>query len=144
MSESAPAEGGPARGAVPQRHVFEYAVLRVVPRVERGEAINAAVLLYCRPLSYLGSRVHLDVDRLRALDPQADAEAITQALHAAAQTCSADAAGPAGEEEIGRRFRWLTAPRSTVIQPGPVHTGLTNDPDADADRLLRVLVLPVG
>lgn len=138
MSESAPSGGDPAR-----RYVFEYAVLRVVPRVERGEAINAAVLLYCRPLSYLGSRVHLDVDRLRALDPQADTEAITQALRAAAQTCSADAVGPAGEDEIGRRFRWLTAPRSTVIQPGPVHTGLTNDPDADADRLLRVLVLPV-
>ncbi|WP_035859528.1 DUF3037 domain-containing protein [Cryptosporangium arvum] len=125
------------------RHVFEYAVLRVVPRVERGEAINAGVLLYCRPLSYLGSRVHLDADRLHALDPRADAEAITLALKAAARTCSADAVGPAGEEEIGRRFRWLTAPRSTVIQPGPVHTGLTDDPDGDADRLLRVLVLPV-
>ncbi|WP_073261044.1 DUF3037 domain-containing protein [Cryptosporangium aurantiacum] len=132
-----------ARGGAQARHVFEYAVLRVVPRVERGEAINAGVLLYCRPLSYLGSRVHLDVDRLRALDPAADLDAIGRALAAAAQTCSAGAIGPAGEEEIGRRFRWLTAPRSTVIQPGPVHTGLTSDPDADAERLLRVLVLPV-
>lgn len=131
-------------GAGTQRHVFEYAVLRVVPRVERGEAINAGVLLYSRPLSYLGSRVHLDVDRLRALDPAADVDAISLALHAAARTCSADVVGPAAEEEIGRRFRWLTAPRSTVIQPGPIHTGLTSDPDGDADRLLRVLVLPVG
>ena len=125
------------------KDVFEYAVLRVVPRVERGESMNAGVLLYCRPLSYLGSRVHLDVGRLRALDPGADADAIGQALLAAAETCSAEATGPAGEEEIGRRFRWLTAPRSTVIQPGPVHTGLTADPDRDAERLLRVLVLPV-
>ncbi|MFI5959671.1 DUF3037 domain-containing protein [Cryptosporangium sp. NPDC051539] len=125
------------------RHVFEYAVLKVIPRVERGESINAGVLLYCRPLSYLGSRVHLDADRLRALDPAADLQAIELALRAAAETCSSAATGPAGEEEIGRRFRWLTAPRSTVIQPGPVHTGLTNDPDADAERLLRVLVLPV-
>ena len=127
----------------PVRHAFEYAVLRVVPRIERGEVINAGVLLYCRPLSYLGSRVHLDVERLRALDPAADVEAIRRGLHAAARTCSPDPVGPAGEEDIGRRFRWLTAPRSTVIQAGPVHTGLTNDPDGDADRLLRVLVLPV-
>jgi hypothetical protein len=126
------------------RHVFEYAVLRVVPRVERGEAINAGVLLYCRPLEYLGSRVHLDAARLLALDPGADVEAIELALQAAAETCSVTAAnGPAADEEIGRRFRWLTAPRSTVIQPGPIHTGLTSDPDADADRLLRLLVLPV-
>ncbi|TQS41030.1 DUF3037 domain-containing protein [Cryptosporangium phraense] len=123
--------------------MFEYAVLRVVPRVERGESINAGVLLYSRPLSYLGSRVHLDRDRLRALDPAADLDAIERALQAAAETCSPSPTGPAGEDDIGRRFRWLTAPRSTVIQPGPVHTGLTNDPDADAERLLRVLVLPV-
>lgn len=125
------------------RHVFEYSVLRVVPRVERGEMVNAAVLLYCRPLEYLGSRVYLDVTRVRALDPDADVDAIGRALRAAASICSQAATGPAGEEEIGRRFRWLTAPRSTVIQPGPIHTGLTNDPDGDADRLLRLLVLPL-
>jgi hypothetical protein len=114
-----------------------------VPRVERGETVNAGVLLYCRPLQYLGARVHLDADRVRALDPAADLDAIGRALEAAAGVCSPDASGPAGEEEIGRRFRWLTAPRSTVIQPGPVHTGLTNDPDGDVERLLRVLVLPL-
>jgi hypothetical protein len=122
---------------------FEYAVLRVVPRVDRGEAVNAGVLLYCRGADFLGARVHLDTDRVRALDPGADLEAITAALRAAADTCAAEAAGPAAEEDIGRRFRWLTAPRSTVVQPGPVHTGLTADPAAELERLLRVLVLPV-
>ena len=127
-----------------KREAFEYAVLRVVPRVDRGESINAGVVVYCRPLNYLGSRIHLDEDRLRALDPTADPRVIDQALRAAADVCAANGdAGPAGREDIGRRFRWLTAPRSTVIQPGPIHTGLTSDPDAEADRLLRVLVLSV-
>nr|WP_204331754.1 DUF3037 domain-containing protein [Geodermatophilus sabuli] len=118
--------------------------MRVVPRVDRGESLNAGVLVYCRQRDYLGSRVHLDVDRLRALDPTADAAAIRRALQAAADVCAADpVSGAAGREALGSRFRWLTAPRSTVVQPGPVHTGLTADPDAEADRLLRLLVLPV-
>jgi hypothetical protein len=123
---------------------FEYAVLRVVPRVDRGEAINVGVLVYCRPRHYLGARVDLDTDRLRALDPAADVDGIRQALAAIVTVCNeaqtAGQAGQAGQQDIGRRFGWLTAPRSTVIQPGPVHTGLTIDPDAEADRLLRTLV----
>lgn len=127
-----------------KREAFEYAVLRVVPRVDRGEAINAGVVVYCRPLGYLGSRIHLDEARLRALDPTADPRVIDRALRAAADVCAANGdAGPAAREDIGRRFRWLTAPRSTVVQPGPIHTGLTCDPDAEADRLLQVLVLSV-
>jgi Protein of unknown function (DUF3037) len=127
------------------RDTFEYAVLRVVPRVERGEALNAGVLVYCRQRDYLGSRVHLDVDRLRALDPTADAAAIEKALQAAADISAADpAAGAPGWESLGSRFRWLTAPRSTVVQPGPVHTGLTDDPEAETERLFRLLVLPVA
>jgi Protein of unknown function (DUF3037) len=138
--------------------VFEYAVLRVVPRVDRGEIMNAGILLYCRPLRYLGARVALDADRLLALDPEADLPGIARALAAAAQVCGPHVAGPglagpglagtglastgaAGRQEIGRRFRWLTAPRSTVVQPGPVHTGLTTDPDTEIDRLLQALVL---
>jgi hypothetical protein len=125
-------------------HAFEYAVLRVVPRVERGEFLNAGVLVYCRPLGYLGAQVALDAGRLLALDPTADPDAIGLALDAAADVCSGGTGtGPAGQEEIGRRFRWLTAPRSTVVQPGPIHTGLTRDPAAEAERLLTVLVLPV-
>ena len=127
------------------RETFEYAVLRVVPRVERGETLNAGLLVYCRQRDYLGSRVHLDADRLRALDPTADPDAIRRALQAAADVCAADpASGAAGREALGSRFRWLTAPRSTVVQAGPVHTGLTDDPDAEADRLLQLLVLPLS
>jgi hypothetical protein len=123
------------------RDTFEYAVLRVVPRVERGEALNAGVLVYCRQRDYLGSRVHLDPDRLRALDPTADAAAIEKALQAAAEVCAADpAAGAAGREALGSRFRWLTAPRSTVVQPGPTHSGLTDDPAAELDHLMTTLV----
>ncbi|MCA0144419.1 DUF3037 domain-containing protein [Blastococcus sp. LR1] len=126
------------------RDTFEYAVLRVVPRIERGESLNAGVLVYCRQRDYLGSKLYLDADRLRALDPTADPAAIGRALQAAADVCAADpGAGAAGREALGSRFRWLTAPRSTVIQPGPVHTGLTTDPEAETERLLGLLVLPV-
>lgn len=125
-----------------KRHVFEYAALQVVPRVERGERMNAGVLVYCKALNYLGARVHLDVDRLRALDPTADPAAVLRGLEAAADICAGK--GPAGEEDLLKRFRWLTAPRSTVVQPGPVHTGLTADPEAETDRLMQVLVLPVA
>lgn len=130
------------------RHPYEYAVLRVVPRVERGEAINAGVLLYCRALDHLGAAVHLDPARLAALDPAADADAIARSLDAVAALCAevdpeaARYAGPAGEEDRGRRFRRLTAPKSTVVQAGPVHTGLTEDPAADLTRLLTLLVHP--
>ena len=127
-----------------ERVPFEYAVLRVVPRVERGESINAGVLVYCRDRDFLGARVQLDEARLRALDPAADVAAIRAALDAAADTCAGDGDGPAAAEQIGRRFRWLTAPRSTVVQPGPVHTGLTANPADELDRLLALLVSPLG
>jgi hypothetical protein len=121
----------------PQREAFEYAVLHVVPRIERGESMNAGVIVYCRALDYLGSQVRLDQARLAALDPTADADAVGRALEAAAN-CALR-----GDDDIGRRFRWLTAPRSTVVQPGPVHTGLTTDPAADLQRLFDVLVSPL-
>ena len=125
-----------------EQETFEYAVLRVVPRVDRGEVINAGVLVYCRPRRYLAARIALDPGRVLALDPNADVAGIERALEAVAQVCAQDAAaGPAGQQDIGRRFRWLTSPRSTVVQPGPVHTGLTTDPDAEANRLLAALVL---
>ena len=130
------------------RHPFEYALLRVVPRIERGEAFNAGIVLYSRPLDYLGARVHLDVQRLHALDPAADADAIAAVLDAVQTQCARERAearyaGPAGAEDRGRRFRRLTAPRSTIVQAGPVHTGLTTDPAADLERLLSALVLPL-
>ncbi|MFH9180350.1 DUF3037 domain-containing protein [Streptomyces albogriseolus] len=122
-------------------HVYEYALLHVVPRIERGERINAGVLVYCRPLSYVGARTHLDEARLLALDPAADVPGVRAALRAVEGVCAGgDAAGQAASDDPGRRFRWLIAPRSTIVQPGPVHTGLTADPGAETERLLDLLV----
>ncbi len=134
------------RGVTGGKHAFEYCVLRVVPRVDRGELINAGIVLYCRHLRFLGVRIELDTDRLLALDPAADVASVERALAAVAAVCDqAPTAGSAGQQDIGRRFRWLTAPRSTVVQPGPVHTGLTEDPAAELQRLLDSLVrLPEG
>ena len=116
-------------------------MLRVVPRVERGELINAGVVLYCRARSYVAAVTHLDEDRLRALDPTADVEGVHAALRAVEGLCrGGPAAGQAAGDEAGRRFRWVVAPRSTVVQPGPVHTGLTTDPETEASRLLGLLV----
>ncbi|GGL88253.1 hypothetical protein GCM10010129_35080 [Streptomyces fumigatiscleroticus] len=123
------------------RHVFEYALLRVVPRVERGECINAGVLVYCRAKAFVGARTHLDEARLLALDPAVDVAGVRAALGAVENVCAGgEPAGQAARDDAGRRFRWLIAPRSTIVQPGPVHTGLTADPAAEADRLLELLV----
>ncbi|MEV0123905.1 DUF3037 domain-containing protein [Streptomyces sp. NPDC050703] len=123
------------------RDVFEYALVRVVPRVERGERFNAGVVVYCRAKSYVAARTHLDEAKLLALDPAADVDGIRAALGAVERICEGGAAaGQAERDDAGRRFRWLIAPRSTVVQPGPVHTGLTADPAAETDRLLDLLV----
>ncbi|MEV5879553.1 DUF3037 domain-containing protein [Streptomyces sp. NPDC052101] len=123
------------------RDVFEYALLRVVPRVERGECVNAGVLVYSRAKAYVGARTHLDEARLLALDPAADVAGIRAALDAIERHCAGgEEAGQAARDDAGRRFRWLIAPRSTVVQPGPVHTGLTADPAAETERLLDLLV----
>ena len=128
---------------------FEYAVITVVPRVERGESINAGVILYSHRHRYLDCRVQLDPARLRALDPTADPAAVVAALAVIEETCRAPepAAEPAVEpgaapaaQSPGARFRWLTAPRSTIVQPGPVHSGLTADPAAELDHLFDKLV----
>lgn len=121
--------------------VYEYAVLRVIPRIERGEAMNVGVVVYCRQKDFLGCRTHVDADRLRALDPGLDVAGVRSALAAVdAVCCGGDQAGQAGKEPLGGRFRWLTAPRSTVVQPGPVHPGLTDDPAAELTRLFDLLV----
>jgi hypothetical protein len=121
--------------------VFEYAALRVVPRVERGEAMNVGVVVYCQAKDFLGCRTHLDEPRLLALDSTLDLDGVRSALRAVdALCCGGEKAGQAGSEPPGSRFRWLTAPRSTIVQPGPVHAGLTTDPDAELDRLLGLLV----
>lgn len=124
-----------------QRQDYEYAVLRAVPRVERGECINVGVLLYCRVADFVGARTHLDEARLLALDPAADVEGVRRALRGVEGVClGGERSGQAAADSPGRRFRWLTAPRSTVVQPGPVHTGLTADPRAELERLTELLV----
>ena len=124
---------------------FEYAVLRVVPRVDRGEFINAGVVLYCRAEWFLGARVHLDPARLKALDPHADLGALRAHLKAVRSVCAGGPeAGAVGRLPLGERFGWLVAPRSTVVQPSPVHTGLTDDPEAELERLLSRVGLPPG
>ena len=124
---------------------FEYAVLRVVPRVERGECINAGVVLYCQAERFLGARVHLDPARLMALDPGADLEAVRAHLEAFRSVCAGGPeAGAVGRLPLGERFGWLVAPRSTVVQPSPVHTGLTDDAEAELERLLSRMVLTPG
>ena len=138
MTAREAATAGPAAtGASAPAEVFEYALIRVVPRVERGEAINAGVIVYSQQFRYLRARVELDEDRLRALDPAADTESVRAALRAFTKACTE---GPLAGRPLGERFRWLTAPRSTIVQPGPVHTGLTNDPATELDRLFDTLV----
>ena len=121
---------------------FEYALLRVVPRPERGEFVNAGVVLYCPALRFLDAYVHLDSERLRALDPKLDSEAVLAHLEAIRTVCAGgQGAGSIGLLEPGERFGWLVAPRSTVVQPSPVHTGLADDPETALEHLVRVMVL---
>jgi Protein of unknown function (DUF3037) len=122
---------------------FEYALLRVVPRVERGEFVNAGVVLYCQEKRFLEAAVHLDPERLRALDPRLDLAAVRAHLEAAPRVCAGGpAAGPIGLLPPVQRFGWLVAPRSTIVQPSPVHTGLAEDPREALDHLLQTMVLP--
>ena len=116
---------------------FEYAVIRVVPRVERGEAINVGVIVYSQAYRYLCTRIELDERRLLAVDPAVDLDPVRTALSAFEKACTE---GPLAGRPLGERFRWLTAPRSTTVQPGPVHSGLTADPAAELAHLFDTLV----
>jgi hypothetical protein len=121
--------------------LFQYALLRVVPRVERGEFINAGVVLYCQDAKFLDARIYLDPERLRALDPNLDPEAVQAHLDVARKVCEGGpGAGALGMLPPGQRFGWLVAPRSTVVQPSPVHTGFADDPEEAIEHLLRVMV----
>jgi hypothetical protein len=128
---------------MPTRSTFDYAVVRVVPRVERGERINAGVILYCKTIGFLGARIALDRARLCALDPTIDLDAVECALALIPLVCAGDpTAGPIAKLPQSERFHWLTAPRSTITQPSPVHTGLCDDPEHALERLLQTMVLP--
>jgi hypothetical protein len=127
------------------RNPFSYAVYRVVPRVERGERINVGVVVFCRPLGYLGARTAVDEARLAALWPDVDVPSVREHLAAIERIAAGDAgAGPIASLDVTQRFHWLVSPSSTVIQPSAVHTALGDDPEQRLDRLFGELVAAPG
>jgi hypothetical protein len=126
---------------VPAEHTYDYAIVRVVPRVERGELINVGVILSCPSADFLEARIHLDAARLLALDPSIDVDALRGHLEIIPRVCRGGAeAGAIGELPQRSRFHWLVSPRSTIIQLSPVHTGRTDDPAKALERLLQTMV----
>jgi len=127
---------------VPALSSFDYAILRVVPRVEREELVNAGVILFCLERDFLQARVELDETRLRALWPGADVDLIRQHLEPIPRICAGSPdAGPIARLSLRERFHWLVSPRSTVIQVSPVHSGLCESPERALDDLFRRMVL---
>ncbi len=128
----------PPEGA---RAPFAYAIVRVVPRVERGERLNAGIVLLCRPRRFLGAVMRLDEARLASLDPACDVDEVRAHLDLIRRLAAGDpSAGPIAALPPAERFHWLVAPASTVIQPSAVHAGLTADPAATLEHLVRTLV----
>jgi hypothetical protein len=126
---------------VPGEHTYDYAIIRVVPRVERGELINVGVILSCPAVDFLEARIELDVPRLLALDPALDVEATRANLQMIPRVCRGGAdAGELGALPQRSRFHWLVSPRSTIIQMSPVHTGRTDDPEKALQRLVETMV----
>ena len=122
-------------------HSYDYAIIRVVPRVERGELVNVGVILSCPAVDFLDARVEVDEERLRALDETLDIDNIRAHLATIPAICAGGSgAGPIGELPQRNRFHWLVAPRSTIIQPSPVHTGRTDNPASALERLLDTMV----
>ncbi|HET8776477.1 MAG TPA: DUF3037 domain-containing protein [Candidatus Limnocylindria bacterium] len=125
----------------PSRSPFSYAVVRVVPDIERGEFVNAGLILFCRPQRYLAVRTLLDADALASLGASGDLEAIREQLaFVEAVAAGTLESGPFAEMSQSERFHWLTTPRSTVVQPGPLHAGTTDDPAGTFEHLYGVLV----
>lgn len=127
--------------AVSELVSFEYFAVRCVPRVDREEFVNVGVVVYSREKEFLDATCHVDRSRLRALDAEIDLEDVDRHLKTISAVCRGDAgAGPAAALGKRQRFEWLSAPRSTVVQPGPVHPGLTKDPAAELLHLMEKLV----
>ena len=123
------------------RSPFEYAILRVVPREDRGEALNAGIVLHSRPRRFLAARIELDALVLRALAPGCDPAVVLAQLETIPRICAGDPeAGPIAGLSRPERFHWLVSPSSTMIQPSAVHTGLTDDPPATLEHLFATLV----
>lgn len=126
----------------PSPDPFSYAVLRVVPDIEREEFLNGGLILFCRPRRFLAARTALDEEALEALHPGCDVDGLHDQLRLFERTAEGAAdAGPIANLEPSERFHWLTAPRSTLVQPGPIHTGLTDDPAATFEHLFTRLVV---
>jgi hypothetical protein len=126
---------------VTDRDDFQYAIVRIVPRVERGERLNAGVVLFCRRRAFLAARTALDERALAAVAPGCDGTEIRAQLELIERVAAGDpAGGPIAALEPSERFHWLTAPASTVVQSSRVHTGLTADPAAELDHLYQQLV----
>lgn len=120
---------------------YDYAIVRVVPRVDRGEFVNAGVIVSCAATRFLAARIELDERPLLALDPQADLPTLRAALEAIPITCAGGAAaGAIGRLSVRERFHWLVAPRSSSVQTSPVHTGLCSDPAAAIEHLMARMV----
>jgi hypothetical protein len=127
---------------VPGEHTYDYAIIRIVPRVDRGEQMNVGVILSCVDSDFLAIRIAVDESRLRALDPSVDLESVRAGLAALETVCAGGpAAGPVGEMPPRARFRWIVSPRSTVVQTSPVHTGRTDSPEAALQHLFETMVL---
>ncbi len=125
-----------------EKFLFEYAVVRLVPRVEREEFINVGVVLYCQQRKYLGCKMHLHEERLCAFTPQVDLQELKTYLQAFEQIANgAPGTGPIGKLDIASRFRWLTAARSTVVQTSKVHCGLCTDASETLNQLFSELVV---
>lgn len=126
---------------MPELSFFEYAFIRVIPYVERGECINAGVVVFCRTRRFLDAQVELDRQRLLALAPKCDPDEIQQHIEGIPRICAGGtAAGPIGELTQAERFHWLVSPRSTIIQSSPVHTGRTADPAETLRQLFDTMV----
>lgn len=122
-------------------HPYQYVVLRCVPRVDRGESVNVGVVLFSQSAGFLGAACHVDADRLRALAPDLDLDAVSASLAVVGDVCrGTDGGGRPRLATSGKRFGWLSAPRSTVIQPSGVHGGTAEDPQAELEALLDRLV----
>lgn len=129
---------------MPALNSFDYAIVRIVPRVERGEFVNAGVILFCRSRRYLDARFDLDIARLQAIAPNFDPAPLYEHFEIISLVCAGGKdAGYIGQLTLPERFHWLVAPRSTIVQASPAHSGLCADPQQALERILDTMVRPL-